>query len=109
MYVAGYCDGRKFDYDGIPPMSASRMLARNAAFHHKLIDIIKTHASFKLNEVPDIEPAALPEAPHIKKIKSAASAFNHATSNMKARVSLPPMYKYGNLKLCPYLTKMPTA
>ena len=49
--------------------------------------ITRWHPSFPLDEVPDVEPAELPEPPYVKKFSSAKDVLAQATNIKDTKVS----------------------
>ena len=50
--------------------------------------ITRWHPSFKVDEVPDIEPADLPQPPDVKIFSTAKEVLAHTTTTTNPRVSI---------------------
>ncbi len=49
--------------------------------------LTRWHPNFKVDEVPNVEPAELPQSPDVKKFSSAKDVLAH-TSNLNPRVCI---------------------
>ncbi|XP_070574141.1 DNA replication factor Cdt1-like [Ptychodera flava] len=90
-------------------LTSSKLLERKGVFHRRLVDIVKHHhqnflsslpqpmtvpndkitrwhPKFPVDQVPDIEPAPLPEPPNVKKYTSARDVLNKARDMLHPRV-----------------------
>jgi chromatin licensing and DNA replication factor 1 len=60
--------------------------------------IMRWHPRFKLNNIPDIEPAELPKPPNAKKLTTAAEVLEQAMGNLNPRVCiLSKLHKHESL------------
>ncbi|XP_065601425.1 DNA replication factor Cdt1 [Cyrtonyx montezumae] len=94
---------------GRPHLSASRLLERRKEFHRSLVDIVKQHHAaflaslsppmevpedkltrwhprFKVDEVPDISPAELPQPPQQNRISTAQEVLSTARGTMSTKM-----------------------
>ncbi|NXJ16816.1 CDT1 factor, partial [Odontophorus gujanensis] len=94
---------------GRPHLSASRLLERRKEFHRSLVDIVKQHHAaflaslsppmevpedkltrwhprFKVDEVPDISPAELPQPPQQDRISTAQEVLSTARGMMSTKM-----------------------
>lgn len=95
--------------DARPPMTALALLNRRNKFHHSLIGLVRKqhtkflesltppvkvdedkvqrwHPKFKLDELPDITPATLPQPPEVEKFTSAKEVLDKAKGSMNQRI-----------------------
>ncbi|XP_023933156.1 DNA replication factor Cdt1-like isoform X1 [Lingula anatina] len=91
------------------PFTATTLLERRNVFHHNLVSIVKRHhreflsnlksplnvkdddlrrwhPKFKLDQVPDVVPAPLPEAPVVRKYSTATDVLSQARGKVPAKV-----------------------
>ncbi|OXB78402.1 UNVERIFIED_CONTAM: hypothetical protein H355_009173 [Colinus virginianus] len=94
---------------GRPHLSASRLLERRKEFHRSLVDIVKQHHAaflaslsppmevpedkltrwhprFRVDEVPDISPAELPQPPQQDRISTAQEVLSTARGMMSTKI-----------------------
>jgi len=102
-------NGASANCDVRPSMSAANLLNRRHKFHHSLINVLRKqhtkflesltppvkvdemkvqrwHPKFKLEELPEVTIAALPEAPEVEKFSTAKEVLDKAKGSMNERI-----------------------
>ncbi|NXE01719.1 CDT1 factor, partial [Chaetorhynchus papuensis] len=101
--------GEEEKVDGRPHLSASRLLERRREFHRNLVNIVREHhraflaalsppmvvpeekltrwhPRFNVDEVPDINPAELPQAPQQDRLSTAQEVLNTARGMLSPKM-----------------------
>lgn len=101
--------GEEEKVDGRPHLSASRLLERRRVFNRNLVNIVKQHHQaflaslqpplvvpdgkltrwhprFRVDEVPDVPPAELPQPPQVDKLTTAQEVLTKARSMMTPKM-----------------------